>query len=98
MLSLSDAERLGVAQRDHLGRSALAKVAKRQFDPLDVIAESCRAHIPKLVPEKFRRMQASAFTFFRGSVEIMAADLGAAANTRIEAQLCGDAHLKNFGF
>lgn len=98
MLSLSDAERLGVAQRDHLGRAALAKIAGRKFDPFDVIAESCRGHIPKLIPEKFRRMQASAFAFFRGSVEVMAADLGASANTKIEVQLCGDAHLKNFGF
>ena len=98
MLSRSDAERLGVAQRDHLGRSSLAKVAKRDFGPLDVIAESCRGHIPRLVPEKFKRMNASVFAFFRGAVEIMAADLAISANTRIEAQLCGDAHLRNFGF
>ncbi|HET9792030.1 MAG TPA: DUF2252 domain-containing protein [Candidatus Angelobacter sp.] len=98
MLSRSDAERLGVAQRGQLGRSSLAKVAKRNFDPLDVIAESCRGHIPKLVPEKFKRMRASAFAFFRGAVEVMAADLGAGENTEINVQLCGDAHLKNFGF
>ncbi len=98
MLSRSNAERLGVAQRDHLGRAALAKVAKRKFDPLEVIAESCRGHIPRLIPEKFKRMQASAFAFFRGTVEVMAADLEASANTRIEVQICGDAHLKNFGF
>lgn len=98
MLSRSDAERMGVAQRDHLGRSSLARIAKRKFDALEVIAESCRGHIPRLVPEKFKRMNASVFAFFRGTVEIMAADLGEGANTKIEAQLCGDAHLKNFGF
>ena len=43
-------------------------------------------------------MSASAFAFFRGAVELMAADLGASRNTGIEVQLCGDAHLKNFGF
>jgi uncharacterized protein (DUF2252 family) len=47
---------------------------------------------------KFKLMSGSPFAFFRGSVEIMAADLGAAKNTRIEVQLCGDAHVKNFGF
>jgi uncharacterized protein (DUF2252 family) len=98
MLSRHDAERSGTAQRGHLSRSALAKLHKRSFDPLDVIAESCKGHIPKLVPEKFKRMQLSPFAFFRGVVEIMAADLGASANTGIEVQICGDAHLKNFGF
>jgi uncharacterized protein (DUF2252 family) len=43
-------------------------------------------------------MQSSAFAFLRGTVEVMAADLGANANTKIEVQICGDAHLKNFGF
>lgn len=43
-------------------------------------------------------MSGSPFAFFRGSVEIMAADLGQSKYTKIEVQLCGDAHVKNFGF
>jgi len=43
-------------------------------------------------------MSLNPFSFFRGAVELMAADLGASGNTGIETQLCGDAHLKNFGF
>ncbi len=98
MLSRQQAERYGLAQRDHLGRSALAELAPRRFDPMDVLRAACRGHVAKLLPVKFERMSASPFAFFRGSVEIMAADLGASKRTRIETQLCGDAHVKNFGF
>lgn len=51
-----------------------------------------------LIPERHRPMAASAFAFFRGSLLVMAADLGRAAHSRLEVQLCGDAHLLNFGF
>jgi uncharacterized protein (DUF2252 family) len=65
---------------------------------MDVIRAACKDHVLKLIPEKFKRMSVSPFTFFRGAVELMAADFGAAKRTRLECQLCGDAHLKNFGF
>jgi uncharacterized protein (DUF2252 family) len=51
-----------------------------------------------LIPERHRRMASSAFSFFRGSPVVMAADLGRAAHSGLEVQLCGDAHLLNFGF
>jgi uncharacterized protein (DUF2252 family) len=70
----------------------------RKFDPLEVIKQAAKNHIARLLPVKFTRMNQSPFAFFRGSVEIMAADLGAAKHTNIEVQLCGDAHLRNFGF
>ena len=98
MASLNDAKRHAVAERSHLGRSALADLGKRRFDPLDVLRESSKRHIARLLPTKFKLMSESAFAFFRGSVEIMAADLGASPHTRIEIQMCGDAHVKNFGF
>ena len=88
----------GVALRAHLGRSALAKMAPRKFDPLDVLRHAAKNRIAQLLPVKFKLMSDSPFVFFRGSVEIMAADLGHAAHTRIEVQMCGDAHVKNFGF
>jgi len=87
-----------VALRAHLGRSALAKLATRKFDPLDVLRHAARNRIAQLLPVKFNLMSESPFVFFRGSVEIMAADLGHAAHTKLEVQMCGDAHVKNFGF
>jgi len=88
----------GVAMRAHLGRSALAKLAPRKFDPIDVLRQSGKNRIAQLLPVKFKLMSQSPFVFFRGSVEIMAADLGQARHTKIEVQMCGDAHIKNFGF
>jgi uncharacterized protein (DUF2252 family) len=88
----------GVALRAQLGRSALAKLAQRKFDPIDVLRQAAKNRIAQLLPVKFKLMSESPFVFYRGSVEIMAADLGQAAHTRIEVQMCGDAHVKNFGF
>jgi uncharacterized protein (DUF2252 family) len=93
-----NAERYGLEQRRRVGRMHLADFAPRSFDPLDVLRVASRGHVRKLVALKFERMSASPFAFFRGAVEVMAADLGASPNTGIEVQLCGDAHLKNFGF
>src|SRR5947199_5992838 len=42
-------------------------------------------------------MLASPFTFFRGAAYVMAADLAEGQRTGLRAQLCGDAHLSNFG-
>jgi len=98
MNTRKQAEQYGLAQRNHLGRSAMGELAQRRFDPLDVLHAAAKDHVAKLLPVKFQRMAVSPFAFFRGSVEVMAADLGAAKRTAIEVQLCGDAHLKNFGF
>lgn len=87
-----------MALRAHLGRSALSRLAPRKFDPLDVLRQAAKTRIAQLLPVKFKLMSESPFVFFRGSVEIMAADLGHAPHTRIEVQICGDAHVKNFGF
>jgi uncharacterized protein (DUF2252 family) len=84
--------------RAHLGRSALGKLPPRKFDAMDVLRQSAKGRIAALLPVKFSLMSQSPFAFFRGSVEIMAADLGEARHTKIEVQLCGDAHVKNFGF
>lgn len=98
MKSSKQDRKAGVALRAHLGRSALGKLARRKFDPLDVLRQSAKTRIAQLIPVKFRLMSQSPFVFFRGSVEIMAADLGETRHTKIEVQLCGDAHVKNFGF
>src|SRR5689334_25010447 len=98
MPSRKQAEHYGLAQRNYLSRSALAELHGRRFDILDVLRQASRKHIAQLLPLKFKLMSDSPFVFFRGSVEIMAADLGAARHTKIEVQMCGDAHVKNFGF
>ena len=66
-------------------------------DPVAIIEEGTKTAIPSLVPIRYGRMSASPFTFYRGTAAIMAADLRPTAVTGINAQLCGDAHLSNFG-
>ncbi|MBB2997095.1 DUF2252 domain-containing protein [Paeniglutamicibacter cryotolerans] len=53
--------------------------------------------VPELVPIRYGRMMASPFTFFRGAALLMASDLSTTPNSGIMTQLCGDAHLSNFG-
>ncbi|MCO6451908.1 MAG: DUF2252 domain-containing protein [Caldilineales bacterium] len=66
-------------------------------DPLQALAAQAETRIPELVPIRHWRMMASPFAFYRGAAAIMAADLAAMPNTGIRVQLCGDAHLSNFG-
>ena len=65
--------------------------------PLEVLAEQDKTRVPELVPVRYGRMLASAFTFYRGAAGIMAADLAASPDSGLRVQLCGDAHLSNFG-
>jgi uncharacterized protein (DUF2252 family) len=69
-----------------------------RLNPIGLLESQERSRIPWLIPERHRRMASSAFSFFRGSPVVMAADLGRAAHSGLEVQLCGDAHLLNFGF
>src|SRR6201995_3867087 len=66
-------------------------------DPVGLLIEQGRSRIPELVPGRHGRMLVSPFTFFRGAALPMAADLAAAPDTGLRVQLCGDAHLSNFG-
>jgi uncharacterized protein (DUF2252 family) len=71
--------------------------AADRVGPLEVLAEQDKTRVPRLVPVRYGRMLASAFTFYRGAAAIMAADLAASPNSGLRVQLCGDAHLSNFG-
>src|SRR4029079_16903821 len=53
--------------------------------------------VPELVPIRHARMAASPFAFYRGAANVLAADLAAMPNSGLRVQLCGDAHLANFG-
>jgi uncharacterized protein (DUF2252 family) len=66
-------------------------------DPVHLLEAETRDAVAELVPIRYERMLASPFTFFRGAAGIMAADLASTPSTGLEAQLCGDAHLSNFG-
>src|SRR5437868_7176748 len=66
-------------------------------DPVSLLEEQNSAHEPDLVPVRHGRMMVSPFTFYRGAAKIMAADLKDTPVAGLEAQLCGDAHLSNFG-
>src|SRR6185437_14372965 len=66
-------------------------------DPVALLEEQDATREPDLVPVRHGRMMVSPFTFYRGAAAIMAADLAATPVAGLEAQLCGDAHLSNFG-
>lgn len=87
------AERAAVARSEHGGWTPAAD----RRDPLDVLAESNAPRLPELVPLRFARMAVSPFTYFRGAPAVMAADLAATPTTSIWPQICGDAHISNFG-
>ncbi|MGA5064289.1 DUF2252 domain-containing protein [Streptomyces exfoliatus] len=65
--------------------------------PIDVLEQQSKDRLPDLVPLRYGRMAASPFAFFRGAAAVMAADLAAQHHTGLTVQLCGDAHLLNFG-
>ena len=66
-------------------------------DPVEVITSQDAARVQPLVPIRHGRMAVSPFTFYRGAAKIMAGDLASTHSSGLTAQLCGDAHLANFG-
>jgi len=66
-------------------------------DPVDVLSEQDATRVPELVPIRYGRMLVSAFTFYRGAAALMAGDLATSPVSGLQCQLCGDAHLSNFG-
>jgi len=66
-------------------------------DPIALLEEQARSRLPELVPVRYGRMLTSPFAFFRGAAIVMAHDLVGTPAAGLSAQLCGDAHLANFG-
>jgi uncharacterized protein (DUF2252 family) len=66
-------------------------------DPISLLQEQDATRVQHLVPIKYGRMVVSPFAFLRGSAVVMSADLSTTPSTGLEVQLCGDAHLSNFG-
>ena len=91
--------KLGKQARSDVPRSAHGdwEPAADRPDPVDVLEGQAKTRVPELVPLRYARMLVSPFTFYRGAAAIMAADLAATPTSGLWAQLCGDAHLSNFG-
>jgi uncharacterized protein (DUF2252 family) len=87
----------GKAARREVPRSSHAQWEISPRDPVEILAGQDRSRVQELVPIRYGRMLASPFACFRGAAAVMAADLAQVPTTALEAQLCGDAHLSNFG-
>ncbi|WP_405066501.1 DUF2252 domain-containing protein [Kribbella sp. NBC_01510] len=104
---MSAARRLAPADHARLGLAARAALPPREQaelvlpadrpDPVALFEEQARSRVPELVPVRHGRMMVSPFAFFRGNALGMATDLGVAPVSGLGVQLCGDAHLSNFG-
>ena len=66
-------------------------------DPVGLLLEQAKSRVPELVPIRHGRMLVSPFTYYRGAALPMAADLATTPTSGLRVQLCGDAHLSNFG-
>ncbi len=98
---------LSVDERIERGRAARRAVprsshgrwrpAHHRPDPIALLEEQAVERVPELVPIRHGRMGVSPFTFYRGAALVMAADLAETPISGITVQLCGDAHLLNFG-
>ena len=98
-LTLQERTKLGKEARTRCPRSdhAAWDPPKNRPDPVDLLEAQAATRIPELIPIRYGRMSASPFAFYRGAAAIMAWDLAHTPSSGIEAQLCGDAHLSNFG-
>ncbi len=98
-LLADDRRAAGKAARERVPRSTLGdwSPAADRPDPVDLLLQQAQTRVPELVPIRHARMAASAFTFYRGGAFLMATDLADSPRTDLEVQLCGDAHLSNFG-
>ena len=105
-LAAAAAEQLSRADRVARGKDARALApleSHAEFapdasrDPVGLLLEQEKSRVPELVPVRNGRMLVSPFTFYRGAALPMAADLATTPTSGLVVQLCGDAHLSNFG-
>jgi len=89
----------GRAARVRTPRSSHAEWSppEDRADPVSLLEEQAASRVPALIPVRHGRMMVSPFTFYRGAALLMAADLATTPNSGLIVQLCGDAHLSNFG-
>src|ERR671916_1549314 len=94
-----DRRRRGRATRQGAPRSSHAswKPSAGRPDPIEILEAQAKTRDRNLAPIRYARMVPSPFAFMRGAAMVMAYDLAGTPRTGIRAQLCGDAHLLNFG-
>jgi uncharacterized protein (DUF2252 family) len=89
----------GKAARKRVQRGTLGHwaAAERTHDALQTILAQNQIRVPELVPIRHQRMALSAWNYYRGAAAVMAADLASQSDSGLTVQLCGDAHVLNFG-
>jgi uncharacterized protein (DUF2252 family) len=88
----------GIAARQHAPRTRHSELTKQSDrDPVAILTAGDDERVAELVPIRYARMLVSPFTFYRGAAAVMAHDLAGMPRSGLDAQLCGDAHLSNFG-
>lgn len=93
------------AERKQQGRAARVRTPRREQsqpgntdrDPIALLARNNQDRLQRLIPLRYGRMLSSPFAFFRGSAILQAHDLAGTPDSGFDVQLCGDAHLANFG-
>jgi uncharacterized protein (DUF2252 family) len=98
-LSVAQHEALGKAAREHTPRSCHGEwsAAEDREDPIAILEAQGTNRVQELLPIRYGRMASTAFAFYRGAAAVMAADLAKTPTSGLQVQLCGDAHLSNFG-
>lgn len=89
----------GKARRADVPLATHADIAvdRKDRDPLAALRAQEDNRELGLVPLRYGRMAASPFAFLRGSAAVMTQDLAATPSSGLDVQLCGDAHVANFG-
>src|ERR1700748_1090341 len=100
-LAATSAERraFGKGARQRVPRRTLGSwsEADRRHDPLKTILAQNQIRVPELTPLRHQRMAVSPWNYYRGAAAVMAGDLGGQPDSGLMVQLCGDAHVLNFG-
>ncbi len=87
----------GRLARANCPRTSHAQLEPAERDPVALLQAQAATRVPELLPIRYGRMLVSPFTFYRGAAAVMAHDLAKLPRSGLEVQLCGDAHLANFG-
>ncbi|MFW2335983.1 DUF2252 domain-containing protein [Ilumatobacter sp.] len=97
--AMQDRVRVGASVRDSVPLESHAELATGDDrpDPVGLLLAQDEHRLAPLVPIRHARMRVTPFTFYRGGAAIMASDLSRGPSTDLRVQLCGDAHLSNFG-
>jgi uncharacterized protein (DUF2252 family) len=97
--SVEDRQAIGERARENTPISTQAdwEPAAGRPDPVELLIQQNATREADLVPVRHGRMTVSPFTFYRGAAKVMATDLATTPMAGLVVQLCGDAHLSNFG-